>query len=222
MEVALPLALAVELPGGGFERMDRRRADFALDQSSQVVNTNDIDPARKAFEWRGPRDLSARAWLGREGDALLLQFDVADDAHHQPFDGSELWRGDSVQIGLSVPGRTGFYELAVGRRDDGHATKHVFEVPPGVLGGEVWDAMSVEAEDISGGIRYRLELPGSLPGLDAEALARGVRFSFVVNDLDEDLDASEPEAGREGWIQLSEGIAGIKSADAFPLVRIGR
>ena len=68
---------------------------------------------------------------------------------------------------------------------------------------------------------YEARLPGAAFGLNETLLAQGVRFSFVVNDLDEPggTAAAAPAAAmREGYLRLSEGIASDKDPLRFPTV----
>jgi len=221
--VAVPISTVRLTPGGTFRQMAGRPADFVVDKASQVVNTNDIDPSTVHLTWKGPRDLSAACWVGRDGDALLLRFDVTDDRHRQPYHGSELWKGDAVQAAVAVPGRDGHLEFAVARGDDGRAVNHVWLAPKGTTGREAHQRIEVKIDDLpgkgggeGGGLSYQVRIPFDVLKLDDATLGRGVRLSFVAHDLDEDRQG----AAREGWIQLSEGIAREKDTAYFPMVRL--
>ena len=206
---ALVLPLAVKSGGADFNRAP----DFDLRSESDIVNNNAADPTTSYLTWQGPQDLSARAWVGRDGEDLTMRFEVRDDAHFQPYDGRDMYKGDSVQIGLNVPEQDGFFELLVTRADGGGARKSSMKSPKGFKGGEVFNAMKVATKRQGDLTIYDVRVPLKALGLDAAALKRGIGFSFVVNDLD--------EAGaktREGYLQLSRGIADAKDATHFPIM----
>ena len=58
-----------------------RPPDFVLDKSSNVHDLYAADPSMAHRIWRGPQDLSARIWLGRDGDALVIRAEVGDDVY---------------------------------------------------------------------------------------------------------------------------------------------
>ena len=206
---ALVLPLAIKSGGADFGRAP----DFDLRGESAIVNNNAADPTTSYLTWQGPQDLSARAWFGRDGDELAMRFEVRDDRHFQPYEAGGMYKADSVQIGLNVPEQNGFFELLVARADGGGARKSSTKSPRGFKGGEVFDAMKVATKRQGDLTIYDVRVPLQALGLDAATLKRGIGFSFVVNDLD--------EAGaktREGYLQLSRGIADAKDATRFPTV----
>ena len=206
---AFVLPLAIKSGGADFNRAP----DFDLRRESAIVNNNAADPTTSYLTWQGPQDLSARAWFGRDGDELAMRFEVRDDRHFQPYEGNAMYQGDSVQIGLNVPEQDGFFELLVARADGGGARKSSTKSPRGFKGGEVFGALEVATKRQGDLTIYDVRVPLQALGLDAAALKRGIGFSFVVNDLD--------EAGtktREGYLQLSRGIADAKDATRFPTV----
>jgi hypothetical protein len=50
--------------------------------------------------WHGPKDVSAKAWLATDGDALLVAGEVTDDKHVNDKTGTEIYIGDCMQVGL--------------------------------------------------------------------------------------------------------------------------
>lgn len=187
-----------------------RSPDLVLDQARYVVNHNDIDPQTRRFMWRGAADLSVRAWVWRRGDRLGVRLDVADDRHRQTHPARQMWKGDSLQFGFAVPGRTGFLEFGLARSADGRAMMHTWNRPEGLTGKPpIYDPT---VQRLDGGVtRYRFEL--DLAQLAGSAAAGDEPFglSFVLNDDDEDR--------REGFLQLTPGIAEGKDPSLFvPLV----
>lgn len=200
----LPLLVVRPIPAGD---PALRPPDFTLADVGSVVNFCDADPALKHLTWQGPSDLSARVWLNREADSLVVTAAVDDDIHRQGHPAADLWRGDSVQLALQVPGQRGCWELGAARDDHGAVLRQCWARPEGA--GDGGFTATVEPEP--GGMRYRLVLPYTAFALDDRALERGIRFNLVVNDDD--------SGRREGFIRIAPGIAERKDPEAFPLVR---
>ncbi len=209
-EAAIPVSLGVRVPAGDFST---RPADFTLQAAGDIVNTNDIDPATNHLTWRGPQDVSARAWLGRGDNVLRLRFEVRDDVQRQPHGGKDMWQGDSIQIALAVPGQDGSFELGLARGDNGRPVVHSWQTPRGFKGGEVFKAVTLQTRRQGDLTIYEATLPYGAFGLSDDQLKQGMRFSFVVNDLD---DAKQTT--REGYIRLSDGLATQKDTLRFPTV----
>ncbi len=209
-QAAIPISVGVRIPAGDF---GARAADFSLQSAADIMNTNDIDPATNHLTWKGPQDLSARAWLGRGQGALRLRFEVRDDVQRQPHGGKDLWQGDSIQMALAVPGQDGFFEMGLSRGDKGQPLVHSWSTPSGFNGGALVRAVKLQTQRQGDRTIYDATLPYAALGLSDEALKQGVRFSFVVNDLDVTNDTV-----REGYLKLSDGIAGDKDTTRFPTV----
>ena len=142
-----------------------------------------------------------------------MRFRVRDDVASQPYQGKDLFLGDGVQIGLKVPGQNGDFEFGLGRDDKGRALVHSWSAPKGFKGGEVFRAINLQTKREGDITIYDVRAPLHAFGLDAQRLRDGIGLSFVVNDLDEKAPAQ-----REGFLRLSEGIAGAKDATRFPTV----
>lgn len=209
-EAAIPVLTGVRIPAGDF---GARAADFSLQSAGDIVNTNDIDPATNQLTWKGPQDLSARAWLGRGQNALRLRFEVRDDAARQPYVGKEMWQGDGIQMALAVPGQGGSFEIGLARGDNGRPAVHSWSSPRGFKGADIVKAVMLQTRRQGDLTIYEVLLPYAAFGLSDQMLRQGVRFSFVVNDLD---DARETT--REGYLRLSDGLATQKDTLRFPTV----
>ncbi|MEM6551220.1 MAG: beta-galactosidase [Planctomycetota bacterium] len=187
-----------------------RAPDLVLNEARHVINHNDIDPHTQRFMWRGTADLSARAWFWRDGERLGVQLDVTDDHHRQTHPARQMWRGDSLQFGVAVPGRAGFLEFGLARNAAAQSVMHTWSRPQAVPGRTPVRNPSVER--LEGRItRYTFQLNlAELTG-DAPTNDQPFALSFVINDDDEDR--------REGFLQLTPGIAGSKDPSLFmPLV----
>lgn len=186
-----------------------RKPDFVLRTRPQVFNPNENDPTRKALAWSGPADLSAEVWLAIEAEQFVLRVDVRDDVHRAAASPAMMWKGDSVQFALAVPGQDGFWELGVGKSDAG-AMVYAWSAPAGQA--DPAPRARASAEAIEGGLRYTVRLPLAAMGLSAEQLrARPVRFNLLVNDDD--------RGQREGWVEIAPHFGKDKDPTKFPLIR---
>lgn len=68
---------------------------FTLNTADRMVDFHQAIPETRHRVWKGPKDLSAQVWLGREGDTLRLRVRVTDDVRAA---------GDGVTLDLQVPG----------------------------------------------------------------------------------------------------------------------
>ena len=57
-------------------------------------------PSGDGNNWHGPKDLSIKAWLATDGEALLVACEVTDEKHVNDMTGKEIHKGDSMQVGL--------------------------------------------------------------------------------------------------------------------------
>ena len=209
-QTAIPVAFGYRIGRGD---VAARAADFDLQRADNIVNNMDVDPATNYLRWMGPGDLGAKAWLSRGDDALQMRFEVRDDAHQQPYRGGDMWKGDSIQVALAVPGQDGYFEIGLERGDNGGSFTHSWNTPKGYLGGVIFQAIKLQTKREGDLTIYEASLPYKEFGLTDELLKQGVRFSFVVNDLDD-----PKREMREGYLRLSDGIAGIKDVTRFPTV----
>jgi hypothetical protein len=182
---------------------------FRLDTRQQVINRFDHDPSGVANVWKGPKDLSASIWIGIEGEALVVRLAVDDDVQRQGNAAADMWRADSVQLGVQIPGQQGPWEFGLARADDGRALVHTWMVPAGLTAAT--DRLALETSSRAGGVDYRLSMPLSALSTTAQHLRDGIRFNLIVNDDDTGV--------REGWIQLAKGIGETKDVGPWPEVR---
>jgi hypothetical protein len=203
---AMNLETAELIPAGPIEQ---REPDFVLDQEGQVVNFFQFDPSSEHKTWQGPADLSAKVWIAREGAELIVRIDVLDEKHHQPHSGAGIWDADSIQMGLIGIQQTGtFWEFGFARSNQGEDMIHLFSRPSDTQ--DISDQIRLDTEPINGGLRYTVKLPMEGLGLADSDLREGLRFSLIVNDDDGE--------GRQGYIQISEGIGRTKDASLFPVL----
>ena len=72
-----------------------RAPDLVLDRPWQVTDLYKADPVREHRLWKGPEDLSARAWFTRGEDGLRVRVEVTDDFRVTPKGGEN---GDFVKV----------------------------------------------------------------------------------------------------------------------------
>ena len=184
--------------------------DLVLDRREQQVSLCENDSNLARCLWKGPDDLSAKVWLAVADGQLRLRIEVRDDVHRQSHNGSTLWQGDSVQLGIAPAEGDAFWELCLARRDDGNDVVAPYSRPAGR--GPL--AATMRSSPIAGGLRYEVVITLASLGLDGEGLARGLRFNLLANDDDEGL--------REGWLELAPGIGQAKTAVEFVPVVLKR
>jgi len=179
---------------------------FWLHTQQQVVSIGAHDPSVSHLAWKGPEDLSARIWLGKAGNAVVLKVVVEDDVQQQPYTGAETWKGDSVQFGLQVPRQEGYWELGLARDKDGKPVVHTAIRPKALA--DPSESVDLQVARAGTQTTYVAKLPYAAFGISDESLAKkGVKFNLIVNDSDENA--------REGWIQLGPGIGEAKNPEKF-------
>jgi hypothetical protein len=176
--------------------------DFVLDQRSQVL------PADPGVGWKGPEDLSVRAWVAWDQQALYFTARVHDPVHYVVgVEPGNFWNSDSLQIAIdphhdAAPGQ-GFgpedVELGMVLAPDG---PRVFQTAPTSRRLDVRCAGAREGNDTV----YRLAMPWTLLGITPKAGAV-MGFNFIVNNNN--------GQGRAYWMGPTPGIGEAKSPDVY-------
>lgn len=206
-ELAVPVQLRLVVPKDGLTAAE---PVFRMATRDRVTNLFDNDPSGLAHVWKGPQDLSGAVWMGREGDALIVRIAVDDDVHRQPNPVPEMWKADSIQVGVMVPGQPSQWEFGFARGDDGKAFVHTWLVPQGQQ--DPTARITLATAPRAGGLDYTARIPLDAIGLAPEHLAQGFRFNLIVND-----DDTGP---RKGWIHLAPGIGDRKDPGPWPELRM--
>ena len=152
-DLARPLAraeVAQSVPPGG---PDGRPADLVLADKTAVIDLFEANPETVHRTWRGPEDLSAKAWLVREGDKVVVTLAVTDDAH-VPCDGKGT--GDRLTVWMKA-GEDEFNEEAPLVSVDGTAA--VYRVTLGPVKGDAVRFNFLAQDDDGEGRDVRLTLP---------------------------------------------------------------
>lgn len=185
-----------------------RKPDVVLNQQNQLVSFIEADPHLLPYRWKGPDDLSAKVWLRAESDNLVLRVTVVDNKHVLTGAPADMWKGDSVQCQLSLPGQSGSWELGFGEDNDGKALVAVWAMPLGRS--DCQAKIRVDVTKQVEGRTYTVYLPRKELGLDDRALKEGFRFNLAVNDNDGVVRAHA--------LQIAPGLVSNKSAGAAPYV----
>ncbi len=201
-------------PGGAFTLADASvvPAQSARSAADSVVVDGELG------EWDGAEFTEASSDKGRvraavrHGDGgLALAFDVEDEVYAQPNTGESIWKGDSIQVGLS-----GAPNEAIGYGP----TEFEFGVASTSVGPVVWcwqSGATGRTGPVEGArasirregpcTRYELFLPrAAVPGLPLTAGAR-LGFTYLANDDD--------GKGYAGAIEWTGGLTGGKDASLF-------
>lgn len=203
----VPIRRTINIPAGDF---GSRAADFTLEDAAHIVTFFGNDPGNAHRDWQGPKDLSGRVWLGTEGDRLRIRVAVSDDRLHQPHTGGDIWKADSLQIGIQPPGEAGFFEIGVAPADAPGAAQLALL---GRLGAaDPLKGATATAKTADGGVVYDIAIPLGGLKLEPAALRDGFRFNLIVNDNDN-------HGSRDAFAQIAPGIGQFKDAELFPIVR---
>ncbi len=162
--------------------------------------------------WNSRADLDAAFRLSYTDEALTLTVEVEDDRHFCSFPPAEMWKGDSVQIGLqagkpkSLAERAKFTEYTIGLTPEGGKAWRT--------GGRSGNNPEQNLRDVPLQIvrrgtltRYTLTLTAHELGLRAFRPGDSMRLALVVNDND--------GAGRKGYLHWADGIGVNKNPEEF-------
>jgi|GEM_PF-2909479 len=153
--------------------------------------------------WRGPQDLSARAWAGWDEKNLYLCFDVTDDVFFQEqTEAKRVWFNDSIQLEIDPkydrsPGATDaddreYYLGLIGQ-------KAVVYCAVGPNWGERKDLVAAACKKPDGkGWIFELALPWKELGLGAPEPFQQLGLAWLVYDSD--------EANMSGWLQWTDAV----------------
>ncbi len=175
-----------------------------------VQSLVEAKPSNQNLFWKGPSDLSmvvsARIVRGSE-----LQFIVAviDDVHHQTFHGHDLFRGDSLQLMLQLPGQNTPWEIGAAVRGNGEREMYLWNAPPQFRKEEVLSRFRLHtAVDSRNALFYTISLPLKVLGTSCEELKKEFSFNVMANDNDGPI--------RESFISLIPGDP--KNVNNFRLI----
>ncbi len=200
---ALAVDLAwLEAPPEGW-RPDADLGEWAAREALVVERRDQVLPPDPGIGWDGPSDLSLRAYLAADRQALYFAAVITDDEHAAPVAGpDDFWNSDSVQIAVDPRGDSGEAfgdddrEVGIVLGPGGPvaylthpAPRHKLDVP-----------VAVTRRD--GRTVYEAAFPWAALGLEPPGPGRLVRLSFIANENDGE--------GRAYWMGLTPGIGEAK------------
>jgi hypothetical protein len=195
-------------------KIEGRMPDFVLDQVWKVRQLYAANPDTVARTWKGPKDLSARIWIERNGDDLRVRFEVRDDIHSQRVAAEKLYMNDGLQFILEAPGQSGNFEFGLARTEDGKPLTKTWIVPVGFDAEKVNGAVKLVTSRNGDITLYDATIPISAIGFTEEMITNGFRFNAIIYDDDAMGDS------RDNWIEIVPGIAIGKDYTASPFVKI--
>ncbi len=170
------------------------------------------------YTFGGPADLAARVAVLVDNDCLYLAADVVDDTHNQPHAWLDLWKGDSVQIGLdpTLEQRDGTYgeedtEIALALQD-ARAAVWRYHGRRGQPVGRIASA-NVRIARAAGHTVYEAAIPLTELSPVSPDLWPAVGIDMVVND-------SDGSSARKGRLELRPKAMTLgKKTREFPRFR---
>ncbi|MEO3741937.1 glycosyl hydrolase [Plantactinospora sp. B5E13] len=161
--------------------------------------------------WQGPQDLGGSLWITHDDSRLYLTAQLVDDVHAQPARGTDIWQGDSLQVGSS-PGWPG-----EGGRPVGEVGSALTDVGPVDLtrwlpvgGGTDGVTAVVKRDEQTKTTTYELAATWAAVGVDPAS--RIMAATIAVNEND--------GSGRRGWSTWGRGVAEAKDPSLFHALRL--
>lgn len=212
------LDLQLLLDGQSIERIPialiRKRAAgealALLKDSGQYNSLVPSAPGNEFLYWKGPDDLSAKIFLDCDGNDLRLRVDVTDDLAVQEHRGNDLWKGDSVQLGIALPGQKGIWKVGFARLADGRADVFCWNRPMGFPDPAAAIRLTVQRDETDKLTRYDVRISLASLGISRQTLRSGFRFNLIVNDNDGKL--------REGYLAAAPGMGTGEDSSLWPVV----
>ena len=191
---------------------DEGAPQFVLDRADQIYSYAISGPEQDLI-WRGPEDLSAEVRLAAKDRTFEIQVEVTDDIHIQPYTGSTVWNGDSIQIGLKLSSQPRAWHFILAMLPDGKPQVTCDSRGSGAFD---WAAaaaeldLAVSRDEGAKLTRYRLNIPFDAIGLTPADAAEGFRFNLMVNDND------GPK--RESCISVAPSLNTSKNDALYPVI----
>lgn len=195
------------------------------DWKKPTITLNTLDQVgaitgNPADKWRGAEKFNALACLGWQKDGLRLVVRVTDPEHIQQFSDSNLWRGDSIQFGITTAGTKAgrsfakgldpekdfLYGLALSQTGKGKPELFAWNAPKGKPVGTIPEdggthTFSVKRNGTT--TLYDVLISWDHLGMSPRD-GRRFGFNLVVFDSFKGADG-KPELV---WLKLAPGIAG--------------
>ena len=165
------------------------------------------------FKWGGIEDLSADIFLAWDDQNFYFAAAVRDDLFCQPYEGGEIWRGDSIQFSFdtlnddSPAPDENDYEYGFAMTDKGKEMWRWYAARGRKLGRVGKVEFSFSSQPKKNQYIYEVAIPwNELTPLKPQK-GKVCGFNVIVNDND--------GQGRKGWIQWTPGIGEGKDTSFF-------
>ena len=168
---------------------DNRHSDLEVRAAADVHGLYDANPLTVHRTWKGPEDVSFRAWFGLKDGDFQIRVRVEDDVHRQNAPSARLMsEGDCLRATLAVAGRLPWWELGFRRTDTGLDESVVWSRANREMPGMIFHSRREEHAII-----YDVSIPLSSLGLSPEdAVGGSLAIALKVDDDDGE--------GRDLWI----------------------
>jgi hypothetical protein len=156
----------------------------------------------------GPSDLGGDVWITWDDEHLYLAAAVSDDEHVQGNTGSSIWKGDSIQLGVTGTKEDSYRLFNLGHTPEGPQIYGITQ--PTKSDSRFVEAAAIETarDDGSGVTRYEVAIPWS--EVPDSADAQSFRLSLLVNDNDGD--------GRKGYVEWGSGMGSGNDPEQFRIL----
>ncbi len=196
---------------------DLKNFDFRAEMKKRGAisqQTRDhILPPDPSIPWSGPEDFSHCTLLGWDDEFFYLFSEVRDEAHTNRFSGGEVWKGDSLQIGLdsfnNADGKLLYdsddfeFSFAAAKKPWLHQAPPTRKSPAEAVG-----VRQIITRDEKRQVTvYRVAIPRTL--LQPFKLKEGSIFGFAL--CINDLDPGKPRR----TMNFGNGIADVKCPGQF-------
>lgn len=157
--------------------------------------------------------LEPRAWFAWDDDCLYVAVRTADTQFSNPFPDSEMWKGDSLQLGLdlhrSMSGPRGFFEFGFTAAEDGGTRVRVFRTPHGKENVSA-DPSGFGVNTGRSGTAYEAALKWSDLGFDPQP-GDVIGIAMIINDYD---------GSKRRVVTFADGLADDKDPTKFTGLRL--
>ncbi len=161
-------------------------------------------------------DLDASFRISYTPDALMLDMEVTDDIHFNNFQKNEMWKGDSLQVGVqagtaqNLGERSRFTEICFALTADGPVAYRYQGQFNQQKSGECNFPFEITRSGTT--THYNLKIPAAELGLKGFKAGDRVRLGLVVNEND--------GFGRRGVLSWGDGISSMKSPERFKILQL--
>ncbi|MEU6711412.1 sugar-binding protein [Nonomuraea sp. NPDC046802] len=190
----------------------RVKVDGKVDKAVSALPAQTLGAAEQVITgWAGNEDHSGRLWLTHDTERLYLTAVITDNAHAQPARATNIWQGDSVQLGVTPgwPGEGAVPISELGTALTGAGPVDLARWLPANATTEGL-ASAVKRDEAAKTTTYELSVPFSAIGVNRAD--RILSATVAVNEND--------GTGRRGWSTWGKGVAESKDPAKFRPLRL--